>query len=620
MAHLFSSSLKSQPSTFSCLHCFFISSPKSSPRLQFSNPIPCFAKRCMTKSSEHSSSSSNSASGDFGIVSITECSDGSVVYGFGRISEIRKNIVEVDKEKLPQKALEEGGKVSAGALLSEEGKKLNLEGDSDEAHRTSNISTQYDHSLSEEIESSPVTELKSSSTLLIDVANRDHQPPADESDIDVSLSQNNNKHIDFDLVEEGNHEGYGKDVVSEDHDVPSVSEENSEVNNHIEAVVQPVTPESDMSPDYNVFAEKEEEKNEADEDNVDRATNNLNGGADADGAEMATMVTSLEPEPILDEETSHHIAVEPVDANEKLDELAPSSDLENEVEVDTTGKSDYEAPSNPIVPEINSVETVSNGEKALTTELILISGAASLPHPSKALTGRDDAYFIARQNWLGVADGVSQWSFEGSNSGVYTRELMEKCENVVSSYQGSSIINPAEVLSRSVSETQSPGSTTALVVHFDGQTLHAAVVGDTGFIIIRDGAVFKRSTPAVHDFNLPLQIVRGDDHSGIIEGYKIDLNVGDVIVIATDGLFDNLYDQEIASFISKSLQSGLKPQEIAEFLAMRAQEVGRSSSTRSPFADAAQAAGYVGYAGGKLDDVTVIVSLVQKSSSSSSCS
>lgn len=51
-------------------------------------------------------------------------------------------------------------------------------------------------------------------------------------------------------------------------------------------------------------------------------------------------------------------------------------------------------------------------------------------------------------------------------------------------------------------------------------------------------------------------------------------------------------------------------------LATRAQEVGGSTSARSPFADAAQAAGYVGFTGGKLDDVTVIVSLVRKSSSS----
>lgn len=57
-------------------------------------------------------------------------------------------------------------------------------------------------------------------------------------------------------------------------------------------------------------------------------------------------------------------------------------------------------------------------------------------------------------------------------------------------------------------------------------------------------------------------------------------------------------------------------QDIAEYLAKRAQEVGQSTRGRTPFADAAQAAGYVGCTGGKLDDVTVIVSLVQRRSSS----
>lgn len=40
--------------------------------------------------------------------------------------------------------------------------------------------------------------------------------------------------------------------------------------------------------------------------------------------------------------------------------------------------------------------------------------------------------------------------------------------------------------------------------------------------------------------------------------------------------------------------------------------MGSSASGRSPFADAAQAAGYVGYTGGKRDDVAAIVSVVQK--------
>ena len=63
----------------------------------------------------------------------------------------------------------------------------------------------------------------------------------------------------------------------------------------------------------------------------------------------------------------------------------------------------------------------------------------------------------------------------------------------------------------------------------------------------------------------------------------------------------------------RTLTKKLTLQEIAEFLAMRAQEVGRSASARSPFADAALAAGYPGFTGGKLDDVTVVVSIVQRS-------
>lgn len=46
---------------------------------------------------------------------------------------------------------------------------------------------------------------------------------------------------------------------------------------------------------------------------------------------------------------------------------------------------------------------------------------------------------------------------------------MQKCENIVSNYQSISLIKPADVLSRSVAETECPGSSTALVAYFDGQ-------------------------------------------------------------------------------------------------------------------------------------------------------
>lgn len=191
---------------------------------------------------------------------------------------------------------------------------------------------------------------------------------------------------------------------------------------------------------------------------------------------------------------------------------------------------------------------------------------------------------------------------------------MKNCEIIVSDNSTAAMVNPLEVLSRSVKETQSSGSSTVLVAYFDGLALHVANIGDTGFMIIRHGAVYKKSSPMLHELNFPVHIERGDDPLELAEEYRIDLDEGDTIIAATDGLFDNLYEQEIASVVSKSLQATMKPEEIAEVLATRAQEAGGYACARSPFADAAQAAGYTGYTGGKLDDVAVIVSFVENRS------
>uniref|UniRef100_A0A0D9VQL6 Protein phosphatase n=1 Tax=Leersia perrieri TaxID=77586 RepID=A0A0D9VQL6_9ORYZ len=252
------------------------------------------------------------------------------------------------------------------------------------------------------------------------------------------------------------------------------------------------------------------------------------------------------------------------------------------------------------------------GSLALPT-LILASGAAMLPHPSKVLTGGEDAYFIACDGWFGVADGVGQWSFEGINAGLYARELMDGCKKVVTESQGAPGMRPEEVLTKAADEARSPGSSTVLVAHFDGQVLHACNIGDSGFLVIRNGEIFTKSKPMTYGFNFPLQIEKGDDPLKLVQKYTIDLQEGDAIVTATDGLFDNVYEEEIAAVISKSLEAGLKPTEIAEFLVARAKEVGRSATCKSPFSDAALAVGYLGYSGGKLDDVTVVVSVVRKS-------
>nr|CAD1831650.1 unnamed protein product [Ananas comosus var. bracteatus] len=129
--------------------------------------------------------------------------------------------------------------------------------------------------------------------------------------------------------------------------------------------------------------------------------------------------------------------------------------------------------------QIYSNAEVVSLDRTISVSVPTLSLAAMLPHPSKAVTGGEDAYFVACKNWLGVADGVGQWSLEV--------------------------------------EAKSPGSSTVLVAHFDGQVLHVANIGDSGLLVIRNGAIFKRSTPMVYGFNFPLQIERGDDPSKLIQ-------------------------------------------------------------------------------------------------------
>ncbi|KAF5448535.1 hypothetical protein F2P56_029057 [Juglans regia] len=306
---------------------------------------------------------------------------------------------------------------------------------------------------------------------------------------------------------------------------------------------------------------------------IDKMTNDVNGGKSDEGdvTEVMEVSAPLATESILNEKTADEsVDVDKIESSIVLDESAPSSEWKEEFNACDTHGSNVSGFTNFEAVNLPSIESIPTGEEISTAGFFLYSGAASLPYPSKALTGGGDAYFVAVRNWLGVADGVGQWSLEGVNTGLYALELMENCEKIVLDPKSAPVIKPKELLIRSAAESQSPGSSTVLVAYFDGQC------------------------------------------------YKIDLDEGDVIVTATDGLFDNLYELEIASAISESLQTSLEPQDIAVYLATRAQEVGQSTRARTPFADAAQAAGYVGCTGGKLDDVTVIVSLVQRRSSSDS--
>ncbi|XP_021751215.1 probable protein phosphatase 2C 62 isoform X2 [Chenopodium quinoa] len=331
---------------------------------------------------------------------------------------------------------------------------------------------------------------------------------------------------------------------------------------------------------------------------------------DEDDDSVELMSKKLEAEPILNEETSSDLQ-----DNVGLGSFLGSNKVHDAI-INTVTQSgdditDSLVAAGPITSEIASPEIdldSLNKAEPSSPAFSISSAVASLEHFPEALTGGKDAHFVLK-NWFGVADSVGQWSLGGVDMGLYAHEFMQNCEKLLKS-TSARLTNVKQLLQQSAAITQSTGAARVLIAHLDKEVLHVANIGDSGFVIIRNGTVVQKSSPMIHEFSFPYAIGLGDDSVEDAEEYHINLEDGDVIVTATDGLFDNLYDKEIASMVSKVLEAGMSLQDLAELLATTAAEVGRSKSARSPFADAAKAAGHPGYCGGKLDHVTVIVSLV----------
>ncbi|WOH00356.1 hypothetical protein DCAR_0519715 [Daucus carota subsp. sativus] len=247
-------------------------------------------------------------------------------------------------------------------------------------------------------------------------------------------------------------------------------------------------------------------------------------------------------------------------------------------------------------------------------KLKLLSGSCYLPHPDKEETGGEDAHFICvNEQVIGVADGVGGWADVGVNAGLYARELMSNSVRAILDDPKDSI-DPARVLTRAHSATKAKGSSTACIIYLKDEGIHAINLGDSGFIIVRDGCTVFESPVQQHGFNFTYQLecsTRGDQPSSG-QVFMIPVVPGDVIVAGTDGLFDNLFNNEVTSIVLQGTQEGLNPEALSEKLAASARERALDRHRQTPFSTAAQEAGYR-YYGGKLDDITVVVSYINSS-------
>ncbi|XP_020581514.1 probable protein phosphatase 2C 55 [Phalaenopsis equestris] len=261
--------------------------------------------------------------------------------------------------------------------------------------------------------------------------------------------------------------------------------------------------------------------------------------------------------------------------------------------------------------QLESRVVMQNRKSLSDRSLKLFSGSCYLPHPDKEETGGEDAHFLCDdEQVIGVADGVGGWADLGVDAGKYAKELMANAASAIQD-EPKGLINPLRVLEKAYSCTKSKGSSTACIIALTNQGIHAVNLGDSGFIVVREGCTIFRSPIQQHDFNFTYQLEsdNGSDLPSSAQVFTFPVEAGDVIVAGTDGLFDNLYNTDINAIVVHAMRARLGPQVTAQKIAALARQRAQDKNRQTPFSTAAQDAGYR-YYGGKPDDITVIVSYI----------
>lgn len=172
-------------------------------------------------------------------------------------------------------------------------------------------------------------------------------------------------------------------------------------------------------------------------------------------------------------------------------------------------------------------------------------------------------------------------------------------------------VDPKTILSDAYYDTDAEGSSTACLLTLTGQFLNVANIGDSGFVLIREGANMYRSPVQQHYFNCPYQLGFGPgfDLPNLAQAYKLKVKPGDVIVAGTDGLFDNMFPSRIKEFAKMGFEMKIDPELLALSIAERAFRNSVDKKAATPFSRAATKAGKI-FNGGKPDDITVVVAYV----------
>nr|XP_051204730.1 putative protein phosphatase 2C 23 [Lolium perenne] len=227
-------------------------------------------------------------------------------------------------------------------------------------------------------------------------------------------------------------------------------------------------------------------------------------------------------------------------------------------------------------------------------------------HDEDAHFGHDEA------GVLGVAHGVGSYRNRGVDAAAFSRGLMTSAFMHVLAIEPGMAVCPYTLLERAYDETvasAASGASTAVILSLAGATLKWAYIGDSAFAVLRGGKIVHRSRAQQSHFNCPFQISAGGKGDSADVG-EIAVRHGDVLVVGTDGLFDNVFDADLERLVRMGTALGFSPKNMADVVAGVAYEISMSGSTDSPYSSDSRKLRGDRCRGGKQDDITILVAFL----------
>ncbi|TNV76304.1 hypothetical protein FGO68_gene11534 [Halteria grandinella] len=251
------------------------------------------------------------------------------------------------------------------------------------------------------------------------------------------------------------------------------------------------------------------------------------------------------------------------------------------------------------------------------------AGVKQIPHPQKAYKGGEDAYVLS-DTFIAVADGVGGWNDVGVDPALFSKEL---CLNLWEEYikrratQSFFTLDLKSIFVETVKRTKNKGSSTMVIAGLDPQAqgvVKTLNLGDSGYLIARKDEHGKyqqiyRSPEQLYGYDFPFQCGTNCDLPYDSDCRMHIVQDRDIFLLASDGIFDNLYDKDILDCLTssdlKSYLTDFDAENVATCVAKKAEKVSTDPLYDSPYAKHARDYNK-SEPGGKVDDITVIVAQV----------